>query len=255
MGVGVTTNAQASFPTDFQMPFPCGEVWHASTYSGHGALDFNAYPGDSGRAVIASASGVASTGFDAGWGNYVLINHGSGWQTRYAHLQSVGVSGAVGKGQIVGYVGSTGSATAPHLHWEQILNDVRQTTVYANGSIINPGTSYTSSDPAYTSQNCAAGGSGVGTRLLGDVNGDGRYDAVVMFRDSGTPMVALSSGSSFTAPSAWAYSHTVNADRYFLADVNGDGKDDLVAGWLSIGRWYVSRAGVCQRYTRPWWLE
>ena len=79
-----------------------------------------------------------------------------------------------------------------------------------------------------------------GTRLMGDVNGDGRKDAVVMFRDSGTAMVAASNGSSFGGPTSWCYLHTVGADRYFLADVNGDNRDDLLAFWGSNGMWRVS---------------
>ena len=79
-----------------------------------------------------------------------------------------------------------------------------------------------------------------GTRMLGDVNGDGKSDAVVMFRDSGAAMVALSTGSSFGAPGGWSYGHSVGADRYFLADVNGDGRDDLVAFYGASGRWRVS---------------
>jgi len=84
----------------------------------------------------------------------------------------------------------------------------------------------------------SSGGSGtspVGTRLVGDVNGDGKSDAVVMFRDTGTAMVALSNGSSFTTPTSWAAGHTVGAEKYFLKDVNGDGMADLVAFWKSIG--------------------
>lgn len=52
----------AADPT-FQMPFPCGEAWHASTYSGHvyNAIDWNAYPGDLGRTLVASAAGTATS--------------------------------------------------------------------------------------------------------------------------------------------------------------------------------------------------
>lgn len=83
-------------------------------------------------------------------------------------------------------------------------------------------------------------GSCPGTRLVGDVNGNGLADAVVMYRDTGTAMVALSTGSAFGTPNAWAYQHTVGADKYFLGDVNGDGMDDLAAFWGSNGRWRVS---------------
>lgn len=82
--------------------------------------------------------------------------------------------------------------------------------------------------------------SGPGTRLLGDVNGDNRDDAVVMFRDTGTAMVALSNGNGFSQPTSWAFQHTVGADKYFLADVEGDNRADLIAFWTSTGRWRVN---------------
>lgn len=82
---------------------------------------------------------------------------------------------------------------------------------------------------------------GVGTRLLGDVNADGRQDAIVMFRDSGTAMTATSlPAGGFGAPTAWSYGHSVGADRYFLGDANGDGRADLVAFFAATGTWKVS---------------
>jgi hypothetical protein len=80
----------------------------------------------------------------------------------------------------------------------------------------------------------------VGTRLLGDVTGDGKADAVVKFSDSGLAMTAVSTGSSFQTPGSWAISQTVGANKYFLGDVNGDNKDDLLAFWNGPGQWYVS---------------
>ncbi len=79
-----------------------------------------------------------------------------------------------------------------------------------------------------------------GTRLVGFVNNDNRADAVVMFRDTGTAMVAISNGNHFATPTSWASGHTAGADRYFLADVNGDALDDLVAFWSGPGMWRVS---------------
>lgn len=85
-----------------------------------------------------------------------------------------------------------------------------------------------------------SGTSGVGTRMLDDVNGDGRDDAVVMFRDSGTASVALSTGSSFSSPATWSIEPLMtSADQYFLADVNGDGNSDLVGFWKDSGHWKV----------------
>lgn len=82
---------------------------------------------------------------------------------------------------------------------------------------------------------------GVGTRLLGDVDGDGRQDAVVMFKDSGTAMVALSlPQGGFGSPTKWSFGHSNGADRYFLADANGDSRADLVAFFAAQGDWKVS---------------
>jgi len=140
------------------MPFQCGEVWRASTYANHGAIDWNAYPSDDGRPVVASAAGTASLYFESIGGYQVIIDHGDGWKTVYAHMKQDGrVSGTVTQGQVIGFVGGTGNNGAgfsSHLHWEQKLNGVRQSTLYANGTTLNPGPTANSSAPSYTSANC-----------------------------------------------------------------------------------------------------
>ena len=64
------------------------------------------------------------------WGNYVVINHGDGFSTLYAHMTHYIVSYGeyVEQGQTIGYVGSTGYSTGPHLHF----------TIFYNGSTVNP---------------------------------------------------------------------------------------------------------------------
>lgn len=78
--------------------------------------------------VVAADSGsVVYAGWDsAGYGNMVLIDHGNGFRTRYAHLSQIFViSGqSVGRGSTVGKMGSTGRSTGPHTHFEIILNGV-----------------------------------------------------------------------------------------------------------------------------------
>ncbi|HEX9675031.1 MAG TPA: peptidoglycan DD-metalloendopeptidase family protein [Anaerolineales bacterium] len=78
--------------------------------------------GSTGNAIYASASGVVVY---AGWNNYgyglmVVIDHGDGWQTLYAHMNDVEVAcgQAVFQGNVIGGVGSTGNSTGPHLHFE-----------------------------------------------------------------------------------------------------------------------------------------
>ena len=89
------------------------------TRKAHLGLDF-ASP--SGTPIYATADGIIKfAGFSAnGYGNHVIINHGFGYETLYGHM--VRVSAAQGqqvkRGQVIGYVGSTGKSTGPHLHYE-----------------------------------------------------------------------------------------------------------------------------------------
>jgi len=75
----------------------------------------------SGTPVYATASGtVITTDFDTGYGKRIVINHGNGYTTLYAHLYGymVRVGDRVGKGQIIGQIGNSGISTGPHLHYE-----------------------------------------------------------------------------------------------------------------------------------------
>ena len=84
----------------------------------HAGLDF---PAPSGTPVHAAASGrVAFAGYDDGFGLTVVLDHGNGLRTRYAHLSAaaVGPGAWVTVGARVGHVGATGFATGPHLHFE-----------------------------------------------------------------------------------------------------------------------------------------
>lgn len=76
-----------------------------------------------GAPVYASASGVVSrAGWYGGYGRYVKIEHDYGYTTAYGHMSSIDVSSGeyVEKGQVIGYVGSSGYSTGPHLHFEVI---------------------------------------------------------------------------------------------------------------------------------------
>jgi len=84
----------------------------------HWGIDIAA---DVGTPVLASAPGlVAFTGWFAGYGRTVYIDHGDGWATLYGHLsQMVVLPGAVvERGEVIGTVGNTGRSTGPHLHFE-----------------------------------------------------------------------------------------------------------------------------------------
>jgi len=164
--------AQAA--SDFQMPFPCNQVWTGSTWSGHNpqnAVDLNR-PDDLGDQVVASASGTVTTSAystTSGYGNYIIISHGGGWETLYAHLQSRAVArgATVSKGQKIGAVGET-SATAdigPHLHYEQRYSGSVRKIVW-NGNAIP----YFAKQN-YTSHNCSSGsGQASGTVNTSGIN-------------------------------------------------------------------------------------
>ena len=94
----------------------------------HSGIDIGA---GAGTPIYAAAAGtVATATYNDSYGNYVLINHGGGNSTLYAHMSSMAVSSGayVTQGQVIGYVGSTGWSTGPHLHYE----------VRLNGSTVNP---------------------------------------------------------------------------------------------------------------------
>lgn len=87
----------------------------------HEGVDIGAGYGSN---VTAAAGGtVIAAGWDGGYGMAVEISHGGGLVTKYAHLSSIGVSPGqyVGRGEVIGQVGSTGNSTGPHLHFEVII--------------------------------------------------------------------------------------------------------------------------------------
>ncbi|MDR1172124.1 MAG: M23 family metallopeptidase, partial [Bacteroidales bacterium] len=94
----------------------------------HEGLDFAAPVGAD---IYATGDGkVIQTGYSGGYGKMVLIDHGFGYQTLYAHMNSIGVleGSEVKRGQVIGTVGNTGDSTGPHLHYE----------VHKNGQHVNP---------------------------------------------------------------------------------------------------------------------
>ena len=117
-----------------RVPFNCNENWSGASRSGHSpsyyAIDFNWGAGDADlrKTVRTSGAGtVVISGNDAGgYGNYIEIAHGDGWHTLYAHLRSkaVSVGDRVTNSTRIGTVGQTGNVTGPHLHYEQIKDNV-----------------------------------------------------------------------------------------------------------------------------------
>lgn len=94
----------------------------------HTGIDVGA---ESGATIVAADGGtVVLAGVNSGYGNCVMIDHGNGYKTLYAHMSSIAVTNGqtVSKGDTVGYVGSTGLSTGPHCHYE----------VWKDGSRIDP---------------------------------------------------------------------------------------------------------------------
>ena len=92
----------------------------------HKGVDFRA---PTGTPIPAAGAGrVIARGYNRGHGNYVKIRHNGTFETLYAHMskfaKGVGVGTTVRQGQIIGYAGSTGLSTGPHLHYEVIKNGV-----------------------------------------------------------------------------------------------------------------------------------
>ncbi len=88
----------------------------------HQGIDFSAAHGEP---IYATAGGIVETaGMSGAYGNLVSINHGSGLQTRYAHISKILVKKGdiVKKEDLIAYVGNTGRSTGPHLHYEIRLN-------------------------------------------------------------------------------------------------------------------------------------
>lgn len=116
---------KASISSEFGLrPNPFG----ARGYEMHEGVDF---AGPVGKPILATAEGVVvRADYNGGYGNHVRVDHGYNYETLYAHLSEleVKIGDRVKRGDIVGYLGSTGRSSGPHLHY----------SVYRNGQAVNP---------------------------------------------------------------------------------------------------------------------
>ena len=136
-GSGSTSNVTPS-TSGFISPLPggayvtCAYGWRIHPIWGderfHSGVDLGASQGTPIYAIAAGTVTTATYG-DAN-GYYVSISHGNGYGSVYCHMTNyiVSVGDSVSQGQVIGYVGSTGSSTGPHLHFE----------IHVNGSAVNP---------------------------------------------------------------------------------------------------------------------
>jgi LysM repeat protein len=121
----VARYVRASAPPPVDAPQGTGNfMWPASGYLtqgywlGHQAVDIGA---PTGTPIYAADTGyVAGSGWMGGYGNYIIVNHGNGFETLYAHLNEIRVIAGQGvqRGHLIGIMGSTGRSTGPHLHFE-----------------------------------------------------------------------------------------------------------------------------------------
>jgi len=112
--------------------WPAGDTYLSGNdyFPGHYGIDISAVEG---APIYAAASGVvtkALSGWNSGYGNYIVIDHCNGYSTLYAHLSAINVSSGmvVGRGTVIGASGNTGNSFGAHLHFE----------VRLNGSFVNP---------------------------------------------------------------------------------------------------------------------
>lgn len=127
-----TATGNYIWPSNSSYVVTSGYGWRTIALYGsarfHAGIDIGA---SMGTPILAADGGnVIVSSYDGGYGNYVMINHGDGRSTLYGHMSSRGVSvgQTVTQGQVIGYVGSTGNSTGPHIHFE----------VRVNGGTVNP---------------------------------------------------------------------------------------------------------------------
>lgn len=125
-----------SWPLEGEHPITSYFGYRKDPFTGeiayHEAIDIGT---PQGTPILAAADGVVTIAnstdlWGGGWGLYVKIQHDSSYSTLYAHCSAIAVTNGqeVKKGQVIGYVGSTGNSTGYHLHWE----------CYVNGSRVDP---------------------------------------------------------------------------------------------------------------------
>ncbi|MDR2050455.1 MAG: M23 family metallopeptidase [Deltaproteobacteria bacterium] len=117
----VLASTPSIWPTDGYLTSTFGRrasPFGAGTSDFHKGIDIANRPG---TPVRATAQGIVTfAGWDGGYGNCVVINHGNNISTRYGHLQQISakLGQATNRGDVIGTVGSSGRSTGPHLHYE-----------------------------------------------------------------------------------------------------------------------------------------
>ncbi|MEM7538058.1 MAG: peptidoglycan DD-metalloendopeptidase family protein [Chloroflexota bacterium] len=112
--------------------WPASGSINQNYWGGHPAIDIGAWTGSPVRAADAGHVVLATGGWNGGYGNHIIIDHGNGFATLYAHLNSIYVHSGeyVANGQQIGTMGSTGNSTGPHLHFEVRYNGRLQNPIH-----------------------------------------------------------------------------------------------------------------------------
>jgi hypothetical protein len=209
--LGATTDGP-----DYEMPFPCGDLWNGDSRASHSpsarAIDWNR-PDDLGAMTVSAAPGVVTSVVNLGnrsYGRYIVVDHGGGHSTLYAHLSAFWSTPgqAVDQGTPLGLVGSSGGSTGPHLHFEERL-DRRDQSAYFSRTRFRMGTTQASSS-------CGD------TPVVGDWDGDGTWNVGVQRRGT-TPTYLLkrASRTGLRVPYGW------RTDQPLSGDWDGDGTFEL----------------------------
>jgi hypothetical protein len=232
--------ASALSSPEFQMPFACGETWHGSTRSYHSpspySIDWTRDSHDYGHSLVASAPGTVTSVINLGgasYGLYVVVDHGGGWTSLYAHLSRAFVVAGqhVDQGQTIGQLGDSGDATGPHLHFEERLNKVDQHASFNRVSFV-----YNS---WLKSADC------VETPVAGDWNGDRRSDVGTFWRKATTAVFKqrYPDGSRVDVPLGAPTNQPV------VGDWDGNGESDLGV-WAPVPhKFTLDTGGVKQTFS------
>jgi Meckel syndrome type 1 protein len=163
----------------------------------HDGIDIAA---PTGTAIRAAACGTVSlAGTQSGYGNMVCITHTSRFSTCYAHLSRFAVSGGqqVQQGQVIGYVGCTGSCTGPHLHFEtRVDGQARDPRTYLGGGTV-PGTSTAASRP---DAGTATASTATVTELRTATTATGKPTEVLVDAGGGSSVTATATPAPVPAP-------------------------------------------------------
>ena len=234
-----TTAVDPSAGPDFEMPFLCGQRWTGTTRSGHSpsywTIDWNT-PNDLGKPALASAPGVVTRAvtLTGSYGRYVVVDHGGGYTTLYAHLNAIAatVGQVVDQGDLLGYVGGSGNVTGPHLHHEERL-DGSYFAPYLHRTRFAFGTT-----PASASCNDRP--------VTGDWDGDGTTD-VGVFRTS-------ASGTRFwtrTTAGSRTFAWGSVGDQPVVGEYDGDGVSQVGVRRLGSSTWVLrSKTGAAATVPR-----